>query len=177
MTKYLDLTNQKFNFLTAISIHDRKLSGLRWFCICDCGKTAIVNTLKLRNGLTKSCGCHRQKLLNNKTHGLSNKTNTYRTWKEMRNRCNNPNATQYKWYGEKGIKVCQEWNDYTMFLADMGDRPIGKTIDRLDNSVGYMKSNCRWATAKEQAENNSGCFKTGHANPYRYQKIKGVAAT
>lgn len=77
----------------------------------------------------------------------------------MRNRCNNPNATQYKWYGGKGIKVCKEWDDYTVFLLDMGERPEGKTLDRLDNSKNYTKTNCRWATPKEQAENNSGCFK------------------
>lgn len=84
----------------------------------------------------------------------------------MRNRCNNPNATQYKWYGGKGITVCKEWNNYSTFLEDMGDKPIEKTIDRLDNNVGYIKTNCRWSTAKEQAENNLGCFK----------KINGVAA-
>lgn len=159
MTKTINLTGQKFNFLTAVCVYDSLPSGTRWLCLCDCGKNSIVNTLKLRKGLTISCGCIRASRLINFVHGLSNKSKTYKTWKEMRNRCNNPNAVQYKWYGGKGIRVCKEWDDYMVFLSDMGNRPEGKTIDRLDNSLGYSRSNCRWATPKEQAENNSGCFR------------------
>jgi hypothetical protein len=174
MSKAINLTGQKFNLLTALSIYDSKPSGIRWLCICDCGKQAVVNTLKLRIGTTKSCGCHRKICFTNKTHGLANKSRTYKTWKEMRNRCNNPNAVQYKWYGGKGIRVCELWNDYTIFLSDMGDRPEGKTLDRLNNSLGYSRSNCRWATPKEQAQNNSGCFKKEHTSN-RWEKSKGVA--
>lgn len=166
MTKTINLTGQKFNLLTVICEYDSTSVGVRWLCICDCGKQSVVNSLKLRRGFTKSCGCVRAARVLNFVHGLANKSRTYRTWKEMRNRCNNPNATQYKWYGGKGIRVCPEWDDYTVFLSDMGDRPEGKTIDRLDNSLGYSRSNCRWATPKEQAENNSGCFR----------KAKGVAS-
>ena len=93
---------------------------------------------------------------------MANKSKTYRTWKEMRQRCGNPNADQYKWYGGRGVKICERWSDFVNFLVDMGERPEGKTIDRIDSDKDYEPSNCRWATPKEQAETNRGVFKKGH---------------
>lgn len=161
----IDLMGQSFNYLTVVGYVGSNKTGSRWRCVCSCGKEAIVNSYKLRTGTTKSCGCYSKSLIGskNKTHGMSNKTRTYRTWKEMRQRCNNPNATQYKWYGGKGISICSEWNDYTRFLSDMGERPEGHTLDRIDPDKGYSKENCRWATPKQQAETNRGCFVKGIA--------------
>jgi hypothetical protein len=81
------------------------------------------------------------------------KNKTYSAWIGMRNRCSNPNHPQYRHYGERGIKVCQRWNDYAAFLADMGEKPAGMSLDRIDNDSGYEPSNCCWATQKEQMRN------------------------
>ena len=159
MGKLVDLVGQKFNLLVVVRQHDSTKAGARWVCTCDCGETTVVNSLKLRNGSTKSCGCHRRSMNPNKSHGMANKTPTYKTWKCMRHRCNNPNSTQYKWYGARGINYDAAWDDFLVFLADMGERPEGKTLDRIDPDMGYSKANCRWATPKQQAENNRGCFK------------------
>lgn len=80
---------------------------------------------------------------------------TYKSWSKMRERCNNPNTNRSKSYYEKGITYCKEWDDYLVFLRDMGERPNGTSLDRIDNNKGYYKENCRWATPKEQAINTS----------------------
>lgn len=91
----------------------------------------------------------------NRTHGMS-KTPTYKTWLKMRERCNNPKASQYKWYGGKGVKVCDRWQaSFENFLSDMGVRPDGMTLDRKDNSKGYSPENCEWATHKQQTFNQA----------------------
>lgn len=90
------------------------------------------------------------------THGnarIGKMTPTYRTWQAMRARCHNPNAIHYDSYGGRGINICDRWNDFSNFLADMGERPNGKSIDRIDPNDNYEPTNCRWATAKEQTNN------------------------
>ncbi len=86
------------------------------------------------------------------THGLAGSV-TYRSWHDMRQRCNNPNDKQYPDYGGRGITVCKRWRIFTNFLADMGEMPSGHSIDRVDNDAGYCKENCRWATRTEQNRN------------------------
>jgi len=89
-------------------------------------------------------------------HGHATKgyeSSTYRTWSQMLSRCRNKNHKDYKWYGKRGIEVCQRWLQFKSFLEDMGERPINTTIDRVDNERGYYKNNCRWATQKEQHRN------------------------
>lgn len=160
----LDVTGNKFGRLTVIGRSERKSpAGALWRCVCECGGETVTTSLKLRSGHTTSCGCRKVEACSrmNRKHGMANRTPTYRSWKEMRQRCLNPNSDKAKWYGARGIRVCERWNSYENFLADMGERPAGKTLDRIDPDKGYAPDNCRWATPKEQAETNRGLFRKG----------------
>lgn len=171
-SKTINLTGQKFNHLLVLKVSEKKSkSGAMWECVCDCGKRTHVASFKLRSGAIKSCGCYRKELLTNLKHGYARgKDRTYRTWKEMRQRCNNPNSDKWKWYGGRGISICARWEDFSKFLKDMGHRPEGHTLDRINSDGNYEPCNCRWATPKQQAETNRGCFKPG-----RIPHNKGVS--
>lgn len=135
------------------------ISKKKYICLCDCGNEKSIWISALRGGLTKSCGClHRENTVARnkagKTHGAKN-TPTYRSWTSLRSRCNNPNDLAYKRYGGRGITVCERWNSYENFVEDMGERPEGTSIDRINNDKGYEPGNCRWATPIEQENNKS----------------------
>lgn len=136
-----------------------KAGNLAWWCVCSCGKEIIAAGTMLRCGNTMSCGCARVESLTerNYKHGASfrrSETPTYRSWKAMHTRCTNPNQPGWPNYGGRGIKVCARWGDFNNFLADMGERPDDKTLDRYPDPDGdYEPANCRWATSKEQAAN------------------------
>lgn len=154
----IDLIGHKFNRLTVICRSEKKSkANIIWNCECDCGNFIDVASLKLRSNQTKSCGCLKRELISkvNKTHGMSNKTPTYKTWKEMRSRCNSPSNDKFKWYGGRGIKVCQEWGTFEQFLIDMGERPKGMTIDRINNDGDYTPSNCVWLSPLDQTRKQS----------------------
>lgn len=150
----LDLKENIFGSLKVVDEYKHKESGpVKWVCKCTCGKTSVVTTSNLRSGHTTSCGCHRAEVATK--HGL-HKTYTYSSWEKMIQRCCNKMNINYKNYGGKGITVCEKWkNSFADFLADMGERPKGTSIDRIDNSKDYYKENCRWATESEQKRNTS----------------------
>ena len=145
-----DLTGKVFRRLTVLSLAHNN-GRAHWLCQCECGNTVVVasNHLQKENG-TASCGCARAK------HGYSRHGDVhplYRIWLGMRDRCNNPNSLDYAYYGARGITVCAEWDSFEKFKEDMGDRPVGRSLDRIDNDGPYCKANCRWATKQEQIWN------------------------
>lgn len=145
--QYEDLANRRFGKLVVLNLCPDNIRQLRWVCMCDCGKTTIAYGSNLKSRKTRSCGCART------THNRSY-TDLYHSWHTMRRRCRSNKAASYKYYGGKGIQVCKRWDSFENFLEDMGERPPGKTLDRISNDGDYCKENCRWATAKEQRLNS-----------------------
>jgi hypothetical protein len=150
----IDLTGRRFHRLTVVSM-DTDRGRLMWRCRCDCGNERIVRGDCLKDGNTKSCGCLLMESATKHGHDRSKRPSpTYVTWQAMIARCTKPQHDSYYAYGAKGITVCARWReDFRNFLADMGERPNGQTIDRIDSASGYEPSNCRWATPKQQSWN------------------------
>jgi hypothetical protein len=142
------LAGTRFGKLTVIQRGENTVEGkTRYWCECDCGELTLVWTANLRRGNTVSCGCHRASI-----RGLS-RTMAYRAWYTMIRRTSPDNEQDRKDYFDRGITVCERWLSFENFYADMGDRPDGMSMDRIDNDNGYEPGNCQWATAGQQARN------------------------
>ncbi len=165
-TKLIDITGQRFDRLTVL----RRMPNIpnvpnsQWLCRCKCKRETVVSSNSLRRKLTRSCGCFADECRLNpklkfKLHGAARhgkRTPEYISWVAMHQRCSNPKKDGYKYYGARGITVCVRWkgrHGFENFLADVGPRPKGTTIDRKKVNGNYEPDNCKWATPTEQANN------------------------
>lgn len=168
-----DITGQKFGRLFAIKdTGKRNVRKVVWRCLCECGSFTEVTGRDLRSGHTRSCGCLRSEVvLQPIKHGHCSRngyTKIYRVWQNMLQRCNDSCHPGYLNYGGRGIKVCDQWKDFRVFLEDMGKRPEGLTIDRIDNDGNYEPGNCRWVTSQENCRNT----RRSKLNINRVRRIK-----
>jgi hypothetical protein len=150
-----NIIGKKYNRLTVIE----KSKNYKYLCKCDCGNIKYYKGYDITHEIVKSCGCYHKEIVSKQStkHGLS-KHPLYKTWHNMRSRCNNPNATKYELYGGKGIKVCNEWNSkfvcfYEWSINNGWEK--GLTIERLDSNKNYEPNNCIWANYKTQNNNTT----------------------
>jgi len=155
----------------------------RLLCKCDCGTERVVLACDLRSGKSKSCGCWQIDNPNLK-HGHARRkrvTGTYQSWVTMVSRCTNPNTQNYKYYGGRGIAVCERWlgeDGFNNFLADIGEKPKGLSLERENNNGNYEPGNCKWATKEEQANNQRSNVKIwtgeGYVTMSQFARVHGI---
>lgn len=171
-----DLIGRTFGRLTVMGFSHSEKYTRHWRCLCECGAEKILSTSRLISANTRSCGCMARELSAQRhyKHGYGKRNSagrrprTWEIWVAMRDRCNAPNHSSRANYGGRGIKVCPEWDDFSVFLRDMGECPPKLTIERLDVNGNYEKSNCIWASMSVQRRNQRRMFSTTcvHGHPW-----------
>lgn len=153
-----DLVGQHFGRLTVVGQAETKNGHRYWQCHCDCGGENVVIHGNLKRGSVQSCGCLRKEVTTRRmtihgSAGRGRRTRAYGIWSGMLARCGIESATGFARYGGAGVLVCERWHTFSNFLADMGEPPVGMSIDRMENERGYEPGNCCWATRQTQNEN------------------------
>lgn len=138
----MDIVGKKYNKWLILKRIPPKNNNTYCLAKCDCGREMERIPRTITKGISKSCGKCKKSYRREKS-----------SWKSMKQRCTNPNSTNYRIYGGRGITFDPKWKELLRFIEDMGTRPKGKSLDRIDNDKGYSKENCRWSTPKEQANN------------------------
>ena len=156
-----DMTGLRFGKWTVVERAGYKHGDVAWLCRCECGTERTHAGQNLRRGRTNSCGCAQQQP--RVVHGHARKgvvSSTYVTWQAMVKRCEYPGRWNFKYWGGRGVTVCERWrrgdgkrSGFELFYADMGPKPFGLSLDRIDNDLGYGPSNGRWTTRIGQARN------------------------
>lgn len=181
MAKFIDISNQKYGRLCAIRrVDNNKHNQVCWLCRCECGNEIIVTTIDLRRGHTKSCGCLRKEIVGatHRTHGKRH-TRLHSIWATMKERCDLKKRRDYKYYGGRGITVCDEWrNDFQAFYdwAMANGYLDDLTIDRIDVNGNYEPSNCRWITIQEQQKNKRNTSAGNLPTDEETREIDGLQA-
>lgn len=155
-TKGLDLAGCVFGRWSVLSRAEKRPGSnySQWLCRCSCGTLKVVASKHL-HGNSRSCGCLAVEsvVARSRTHGMVG-SRTYSSWTTMKVRCTSPQHRSFENYGGRGIVVCDRWkNSFENFLSDMGPRPDGRTLDRIDNDGNYEPGNCRWAPEQVQRRN------------------------
>lgn len=152
--RFIDRTGCVFGDLTVLYRAANRGKHAYWACECVCGRIAEVKGDHLKSGAIHSCGCdNRRKSSRHSISANGRPSPTYKSWQSMIERTSNPKHQAWRYYGGRGITVCDEWRTFANFLADMGERPDGLSLDRIDNDGDYRPRNCRWATTLEQNNN------------------------
>ena len=146
MRNLINLSGQKFGKYLVEGDYYKEGHNTYWLCLCECGIKKYVSSYSLRKGTSKSCGCSRKNDM--RKHFL------FELWRGIVKRCNNPKSINYKYYGGRGITICNRWLDFKLFLDDMFSTwEDGLSIDRIDVNGNYEPQNCKWATLKSQQRN------------------------